>query len=75
MRPETERSRPDGNQGGSSEAIGSESITESPAVTIEWQRCPLHPWYGVSVVFTDDAPALCIPPCDGTPNHWHEVAA
>jgi hypothetical protein len=47
----------------------SQSTTSSPAATFEWRRCDLHPWYGVSVILTDDAAPLCVPPLDGTPVH------
>jgi|GEM_PF-4402508 len=37
-----------------------------------WERCRVHPWLGVSIVVTGDAPPLCIGP---ERNHWAEVAA
>lgn len=45
-------------------------MTTSPAY--EWRQCDEHPWYGVSVMVIGES-AMCVPPLDGTPNHWVTV--
>lgn len=68
--PPHKRSRPDGNRGGSIEAIHPEcSTSAADTATFSWRICPRHPWYGVSIIDTPAGP-LCVPPLDGTPNHW-----
>lgn len=49
---------------------GAETLsTANGSRTFVWSECPRHPWYGVSVVETGGV-AMCVPPLDGTPNHY-----
>ena len=66
MPPDTQRSP-------RSESGSPAAAATSSGPTFTWAECDVHPWYGVSVMVTGGQ-AMCVPPLDGTPNHYVEMS-
>ena len=72
MPPDKARRRPPRADVHTAAADHDTPFVTSGGPTFVWRECPKHPWYGVSVIETGDM-AMCVPPLDGTANHYLPV--